>query len=80
MASVVTNFCNSQTWKTEAKKQPISSGCEHGKSYICKLWKNGLIRALNDERGLLRRIRLRQREKEAIRAKKPVLKQHFSNT
>jgi hypothetical protein len=35
--------------KTEAKKQPVSSGCEHGKRYICKLWKNGLIRALNDD-------------------------------
>jgi len=27
-----------RAWKTEAKKQPISSGCEHGKRYICKLW------------------------------------------
>jgi hypothetical protein len=35
--------------KNEAKKQPLSSGCEHGKRYICKLLKNGLIKALNDE-------------------------------
>ena len=31
------------------KKQPISSGYDGTKNYICKPWKHGLIGALNDE-------------------------------